>query len=134
MFCCIDLLKMFSFKNKLRGDNVIYMVIKNVLNGFNFRMLFLVSFLILFRTLIIGSTTVLVFFVFFFQSLQDSDGDGEFWNCLVCIFLNYLVLNKCECCEMFRMNVFFFLQVACDTFVYSNFVIVIIDDGVYLFY
>ncbi|KAJ8315204.1 hypothetical protein KUTeg_007354, partial [Tegillarca granosa] len=35
----------------------------------------------------------------------DSDGDGEQWNCSACTFLNHPALNKCECCEMPRMNV-----------------------------
>lgn len=34
----------------------------------------------------------------------DSDGDGEQWNCSACTFLNHPALNKCECCEMPRMN------------------------------
>nr|XP_022292501.1 mitogen-activated protein kinase kinase kinase 7-interacting protein 3 homolog isoform X3 [Crassostrea virginica] len=38
------------------------------------------------------------------QPLQDSDGDGEPWNCSACTFLNHPALNKCECCEMPRMN------------------------------
>ncbi|XP_061195909.1 mitogen-activated protein kinase kinase kinase 7-interacting protein 3 homolog isoform X1 [Saccostrea echinata] len=38
------------------------------------------------------------------QPQQDSDGDGEPWNCSACTFLNHPALNKCECCEMPRMN------------------------------
>lgn len=34
----------------------------------------------------------------------DSDGDGEQWNCSACTFLNHPALNKCECCEMPRLN------------------------------
>lgn len=34
----------------------------------------------------------------------DLDGDGEQWNCSACTFLNHPALNKCECCEMPRMN------------------------------
>lgn len=34
----------------------------------------------------------------------DSEGDGEQWNCSACTFLNHPALNKCECCEMPRMN------------------------------
>lgn len=104
MFCCIDLLKMPSFKNKLRGDNVIYMVIKNALNGFNFRMSFSAPPPIPPRTPITGPTTALVPPAPPPQPLQDSDGDGEPWNCSACTFLNHPALNKCECCEMPRMN------------------------------
>lgn len=35
----------------------------------------------------------------------DSDIDGDQWNCSACTFLNHPALNKCECCEMPRMNV-----------------------------
>ncbi|KAK3096623.1 hypothetical protein FSP39_001814 [Pinctada imbricata] len=38
------------------------------------------------------------------QPQQDSDGDGEPWNCSACTFLNHPALNKCECCEMPRLN------------------------------
>ncbi|KAL4232915.1 TGF-beta-activated kinase 1 and MAP3K7-binding protein 2 [Mactra antiquata] len=34
----------------------------------------------------------------------DSDADGEQWSCSACTFLNHPALNKCECCEMPRMN------------------------------
>lgn len=34
----------------------------------------------------------------------DSDIDGEQWSCSACTFLNHPALNKCECCEMPRMN------------------------------
>lgn len=34
----------------------------------------------------------------------DSDGDGEQWSCSACTLLNHPALNKCECCEMPRIN------------------------------
>lgn len=56
------------------------------------------------RTPITGPTTALVPPAPPPQPLQDSDGDGEPWNCSACTFLNHPALNKCECCEMPRMN------------------------------
>lgn len=75
-----------------------------MLNGFNFRTSFSAPPPIPPRTPITGPTTALVPPAPPPQPLQDSDGDGEPWNCSACTFLNHPALNKCECCEMPRMN------------------------------